>query len=605
MFQVKSFMFHVSCFMFQDYTPHAMRMTAQTDRQTGSNALSDSARRGDGAVLMEDKYEADLRCKLLMDKCTDRLSSVMYQSPLYTEKDFELEKRGLKMFAERGQAEELEMSIRNTDDLKSTLDRAESDFKSKIALARRNRWITEGTAEYWLRQMSSKKYHWSEKVSFINNRFPHLMQNWERMTNDINTIKKGVEKNPELMKIPEIEKIITGKGLKQYTNWRETLDIALGSMAAEAKNFSDLFNEAQKILEGAVKQKVLSPSKVGAWLIRIFKSGSGERAIRKFVQGSDGHSLKGLIGRWAEARARYDILENKRKTAGAPRGFNFATTDKFLEWHYAKRIAYLEEAERRYADISKENPLILEIRRELDSCDWESAAHLIQKAEHEMNSPEEFEKLKSMKKYLAEHGTESDKEEKNEFGPMEAKAELEKILSLLPVSLASLYHRAIRIRKFGCISSLMYNRVWCHDHSRLSKNKEKRMEEEATELTEERIERGDDGKQHVVSDVDSFKQPSIRSYTYTGINKAQTLFVSSQGHDALIARMEEEDSYLFRYWTTLIPENVDYGTHSYIVKNLNPRIKKCLRVLENTAVLPPANQKPSKASGTRSFAMAG
>ena len=550
-------------------------------------------------------YERELQCKFLNDKCMERLTGIMQASPLYTEKDLDLERRGLKMFEEKMQTEELKQSYENTPALKSELDAAEQEFNRQMGRARANNWITDNTLKYWTNKLSSKNYHWSQKVQFIYDKLPHLVSNWEKMTNDIKKIKDEIKKDPTLKNIPAVNIVETGKGLKKFTDWRNAISEALGIIEATKRGRTELFKEAKQILSSAVKKDVLSSHKVGEWLHRIFESNAPVELIRKFVQGSDDKSLKGLIGRWTMVRERYDKIEIKRVKVGTPRSFSFVKTEKFLDWHYSKRLAYVEEAEKRFTDIEKENPLILDIRRELDCEDWATAAHLIGKAENELVSEKDKEKLKSLKRYLKEHQTtgisgSATFEEEGE----DPHAELERLLSILPSSLQSLYRKSIHAGKFKCLSSIMYNRVWCHEKGRvLDDNKEEEMRQHATEDTRTRLEEGDNKDQHVATDVDSYKEPSIRSYSYTGINKSQTLFVSSTGHDALVAKMHQEDSYLFRYWTTLIPDGVDYGTHSYVVNNINYKIKSCLRKIESPKASVASKPSPSKSAGATSYAM--
>ncbi|MCF7844759.1 MAG: hypothetical protein K9M03_02950 [Kiritimatiellales bacterium] len=561
---------------------------------------SDSNAKGmNGSYEREESSEKE-QCERLKKRCLSALSSLMSSSSMYTEKDLALEKRGLSMYAEEENADELRYSLERIPNIKSRLDRAKSDFTAQISSAQSAGYITSATANHWRKKISSSKYHWSEKEDFIQNKFPRLMHNWEVLTRDINTVKSEASKNRIFADIPEVKKVIGKKTtLKKYKDWRNAVSEALGAIEANKRLQQDLFRKAKSMLEGAAP-KDMSSKKVGVWLHRIFKSNAPNDKIAKFINGGGADSLSGMINRWNGVRTRYDKIENKRKKGDEPRGFHFVTTDKFLEWHYTKRLAYVDEAEKRFVDVATENPILLAIRRELDSQDWESAGIIIKQAESELLSENDKNKLSSMKWYLREHQSENPVEKagktKEPQTKESAQGELDQILSSLPTVLQPLYKKAINSGKFYCLAALMYNRVWCREKGNvLTGHKEVVMRESAPEDTKRVLENGDDGRLRNAA-VSAYREPSMRGYANTGINAPQLLHVGAGGQDALVAKMMSEDNERFRYWTTLIPEGVDYGTHSYIVKKLNRQIKGCLRTIDSSSA--PTIQKKSASTSS-------
>ena len=245
----------------------------------------------------------------------------------------------------------------------------------------------------------------------------------------------------------------------------------------------------------------------------------------------------------------------------------------------------MNEANQRFADFEKEKPIFLDIRRELDMEDWDSAQALIEKAEEMDLNSDDQNKLKSLRWYLREHrkeevGIKTDKDGKEEESPEE---ELGRLLNLVPDSLRSLYRKSIQAGKWNCLKALMYNRVWCHEKGKvLDESREEELEDRATEVTKNRLNHGDQGE-HTLCDVDQFHNPSIRGYANTGINKSQILFAGPSGYDSVLAKMKQEDCWRFRYWTTFIPKGISFGTHAYVVKKLNHQISSVVRKMQSSS----------------------
>jgi len=566
-----------------------------------------NAKGDDGIASLED-HASQQHCNTVRHQCIDKLERLMTHAEMFTARDVAayreraLSDRALESAGIRTAEEKLAALQQNADQyIPETIERvtrAEAVFHAGITRAQANGWITSETAAYWNRKLKSNKMPWWEKEEFLQKKFPRFLKNWETMTKDIQKVKEAAKKDSSLAAIPEVALILSKKSsLKNYREWRNAVHEALGAIEAHRYQRTRLYGEAKKILQKAASDQVLAGSKIGTWLQRIFETNASTEKIVEFIRGSGPKSLEGLISRWAQVRERFDKVEGMRQKQGTPRGFHFVTTDKFLRWHYSKRLAYVDEAEKRFTDIAKEHPLILDIRRELDCEDWASAAALIRTAELEIFNPKDREKLRSMKNYLHENQKSGEQTQDSASDAYASpQEELDAMLLSLPPALQPLYRKAFEAGKGECLFSLMYNRVWCREKGQaLDDRKEAQLREHATEETKYRLEHGDT-KGHIASDVNSYQEPSIRSYTYTGVNKSQTLFANAQGHGALVAKMEKEDSYLFRYWTTLIPEGVDYSTHAYIVKNLHHRMKKCLRSAKSASA--PTVKKQNKAVKT-------
>jgi len=576
---------------------------------------------GEGARQAEDWQEslAHERCDETRQECLQRLRGLVVSSKsgMYTERDFAfyrdeaLSDRSLALAGKETSEQRYEALWENLSEhipqTAAHIKAMESTFDGMITRATGRHWISAEIADYWRKRFASKAYFWWEKEKFLTERFPRYMQNWESLYGDQQKLNTLIHEVSDAKNLPAVKRLTSITKAKKFEEWRSAVHEALAAVEAHRRNRTVLLEEARKKLEAAAHDEVLSKYKVGTWLKRIVSSTVDSGKLLAFVRGDGANSLSGLIGRWAEVRHRFDSIEKKRSIEGTPRGFHFVTTDQFLEWHFARRQAYVEEAERRFTDIDKENPQLLAIRRELDCQDWDEAAHLIAQVQVADLPEEDLAKFRSMKRYLKESRPTSASTQK-ELDPDAANEELNAVIDSIPsISLRTLYWKAIRAGKIRCLIALMYNRCWCWRNFYLNTAREEQLRASAKEETAMRVEEGH-GKDFENQDVNSYQKPAIRSYTETRANSAQVLHVSEEGHGALVARMQEEDCERFRYWSTLIPTNVEYGAHAYIVDSLHPRMKRCLRVLEQAGVPPteryqatvkqPRKKSPARASET-------
>ncbi|MDD5026540.1 MAG: hypothetical protein PHH13_04175 [Candidatus Peribacteraceae bacterium] len=559
---------------------------------------------GEGARQAEDWQDslAQERCDETRQECLNRLRTLVISSKsgMYTERDFALYRdealsdRSLALAGKETSEQRYEALWENLSEhipqTAAHIKAMESTFDDMITRATDCHWISAEIAAYWRKRFASKAYFWWEKEKFLSERFPRYMRNWESLYGDQQKLNTLITEVSDAKNLPAVKRLTVGafSKTKKFEEWRSAVHEALAAVEAHRRNRTVLLEEARKKLEAAAHNEVLSKYKVGTWLKRIVSSTVDSGKLLAFVCGDGGNSLSGLIQRWAEVRHRFDNIEKKRSIEGTPRGFHFVTTDQFLEWHFARRQAYVEEAERRFTNIDKENPQLLAIRRELDCQDWDEAAHLIAQVQVTDLSEEDLAKFRSMKRYLKESRPTSSSPTQ-ELDPDAANGELNTAINAIPIiSLRNLYWKAIRAGKARCLIALMYNRCWCYRNFYLNPLREEQLRLNAKEETAQRIEYGH-GKEFENNDVNSYQKPAIRSYTETRANSAQVLHVSEEGHSALVARMQEEDCERFRYWSTLIPTNVEYGTHAYIVDSLHPRIKRCLRTLEQAGI-PPTEQ---------------
>ncbi|MSR87160.1 hypothetical protein EXS70_03250 [Candidatus Peribacteria bacterium] len=482
----------------------------------------------------------------------------------------------------------------------------QKDFMEKLDAAHRKQPVPLlSSASYKEWQGRFRNAYFKEKESFVTSQLPDFVRNWETL----------LAKRAELLKNPGA-KALTTKHVQELGSFKN--DKVFGELSnkkriglvasvqaallANEKNVPQLFAQAKGMLETAARQKALSWDKVGVWLERIFKSGATTELIGEFINGS-GAAIGGkkmtlgkLIANWGEASTHFHAIENKRHKKGTPRGFHFVKMNVFLDWTYEQRKAYLSEAENRFNNIKDESYVFLQIQHELGAKDWDSAEGLIDSVKKELKDgsllmgEENRTKLQSMEKFLREHRSvdhPTGKAGEEVVDPDAMKAEMEGYLNLLPHELRNTYRKALNrgYQAFWALTTLMYNRVWCHQHNFLDTERERKMEAEAKEKTRERIEQGHEkvGHEANVLKDDTDTRAAVRDQS--GVKGAQILFTNEKSAETLVAEVDEQkNDRNFWYWTSMVPQGVPYELHLQIVQTLHPLMKKLSRKMENAGV---------------------
>ena len=460
------------------------------------------------------------------------------------------------------------------------------EFNSKIDDAKSKKWIGGQSAERWKKRLSDENVLWMYKKQFLTKKFPKYIKNWEKL----HEAKLKAEEKVKKLKIdpnsiPEVAALYDKSFINEHFSARTAiLNNALAALAAHEKGKTDLFKHAQKVLESAVKRGVLAPHKVSVWMRRIFESNADNDLIMDFLYGEGDKQLPGLIDKWGSVRKRFDSIESEREDMLVP-GFHFVSADTFLNWHYSARMAYVNEAERRLKEPSVGRGIILDIKRELDMKDWGHAQYLIDRALAFPLTMDEREEVKSMQNYLTtqEHESWEDTLTNKDENENDPHADMFKALAELQHISPTVYHLYVRtatkgLGAFSALASLMYNRCWCHNNAVLDEDDEAELRERAVEETEEVVKHGH-GRGYENNYVPGYDRDAIRNQD-RGEWSPQVLHIGNDvnAQNALASKCEaQQNNHSFKYWTTLIPEGLDYAQHRYIVYNLNHRIKRGLR----------------------------
>lgn len=543
-------------------------------------------------TLEEDPHKAEanrITRDSVRNSCLADLRGLMSSSRAYTEKDFETYRdKGLseESFELSGKTEHSEILEALEENRRLYIPQTiadvramEAKFYGDINMAAAQGWITSASASRWKERLASPEMLWWQKRSFLKNKFPKYMKNWMNLYYDLKEVeKKKKELNVSGKEVPELL-ALEKRGFKDanYDHRIDAVNRASAALTAYENRQTVVYKAAKQDLNIAVSKGILAEWKVGEILRKIFEAkrwGDPE----KFVMGKQALCLRKFRIDWQTEKFRFDRIENRRKKEGTPPAFFFVTCEAFLDQNWKQRKTYLDMAEKSF-EISVENPLILTLRHEMATKDWDSARSILKIAKQEILNEKQKEDLRSMEEYLNQHA--EDPEETEELSQFEevhnAMESMRAAIASIPRSLQRLYIDTIN-EGSHCMRSLgwiLYNRIWCRQHGYLDEDKEARLAQTTSKETKQVIQDGH-GMGSENNDLDYLK-PAIREYR-DGEYSPQILHLGSGGHNALLETMKTSN-YSFNYWTTLIPEGVSYDEQKNLVDSINPTIKRSMRVL--------------------------
>src|SRR3989338_644189 len=545
----------------------------------------------DNEIGEDDGTQRDIRDQARR-RCMQSLQSGLSGSRAWTQRDSReflsenLSDRALSLVGIVNHEEQLRAILENESqhipEIINKLRQMEPQFRAQIAEAESKGWISAKSASGWIDRLEDQSAPWWKKSQFLTEKFPEYRRNWQKLHDDMETVKKKCEKkgtNPK--DTPEVAVLFAhGFNDATFTFKRGALDKALASLAATNSNRKELYNKAKQMLNQAVYDDALSKAKIGTWLRRIFESEADPKKIEEFINGSGNTSLSVFIWRWRQASLDFDKLDSRSKKEGKPPSFTFISKKKFLDMHYESRMSYLQEAEYRMKDkqLASMHPLILDIRREIEAKDGASAEYLTRQAYKKALPPADLQKLTSLEQYLktqkSEHGNKSHTEN------VDPKIEMEMLLSQVPAIVQPLFRSAMERgeKVTRALKSLWYNRVWCRQHGHLDDQKEEILRQRSEADTQKVLKEGQ-GRGYANINT-RHGRPVVRNYQRREWSP-QVLHYTKDMHESLTEDITTgKDNYAFKYWTTLVPKGVDYETHSYVLRDLFPKIMNCVRRLD-------------------------
>ncbi|HLD71415.1 MAG TPA: hypothetical protein VI873_02255 [Candidatus Peribacteraceae bacterium] len=480
----------------------------------------------------------------------------------------------------------------------SDAEKLERQFNELLQKANDSGGISKVDVDKWKDRLKDPTVIYMKKKDFVTTKFKDYVENWISLGDDLKKVEeKKTKLNLNEEKVPELKPLKAAGFLdSHYLFKRDRVNAALAAIAAiEKGTYSNeaaevdpsLYQKAKALLQKAASDEVLSEWKIGEWMKKIFQSDAKPDLIKKFITGNDAKSLRGLIKNWTEVRSDYDDVETKRNDVGSPRTFHFVHLDVFLGWHYERRKAYVAEANNRFKDIDKEPYIFLKIRHALDIKDFDEADELIARAEKGATTPEHFEKLDSMKKYLREHRGSKPKEDASvdpEQEAFEANEQLKQAISNLPTE--SIKNRFIRALGYDydtmwALCTMYYNWEWCRQRGYSTEEKDLEFKEIAKEQTYDHLKHGQPDD-YAVNDMtsDTSMEPAARSDNDT--KSPQVIHINETTDNGALLTYVHHNCHnrAVWYWTRLVEKDVPFDRIQEMIHHVQPVLKKNMRVLE-------------------------
>ena len=476
----------------------------------------------------------------------------------------------------------------------SDAEKLEREFEESLRTARDAGGISAEDVETWKKRLNDPGVIYMKKKEFIKNKFKEYKDNWIKLGEDLQKIKEQKTKyklTDELM--PELKPLKAAGFLDtHFLCKRDRPNAAMAAIAAfekgqyknENADMQSLYDQAQSLLQQAAHDEVLSEWKVGEWMKKIFESASKPDVIKKFINGNDTKSLRGLIRNWTKVRSEFDDVETKRKDLGTPRTFHFVHLDVFLGWHYERRRAYVAEANNRFKDINKEPYIFLKIRNALDVKDWLEADELIVCAQQGAKTLEHREKIESMKKYLREHRGSASKEDDSIGEIYEANENIKQALAGLPSdSIRNRFKRALQYdyQTLWALCTMYYNWEWCRQRGFSSDEKDVEFEKIAKEETYDHLKHGQPDD-YAINDFtsDTATEPAARSANDTKSPQVIHLNDTTDNGALLTYVHHNRNNRAVWYWTRFVEKDVPFEKIQEMIQHVQPVMKKSMRTLE-------------------------
>ncbi|MDB4978912.1 MAG: hypothetical protein JWM56_1098 [Candidatus Peribacteria bacterium] len=496
-------------------------------------------------------------------------------------------------------AKKMEIIRANERFIEETIQHAKDYGQKALAIidhARSQEWISNESAAEWRGRL--KQGDKAERKKFIDTILPAYEKNWEKLSTDIarmKTLQKELHVTDK--EVPELHDVLAKDFSRQkYPKKQDLVDMALAALAAYKKSggktenteteidMKELFQNAKNMLTNAAREGILAQNKISHWLRRIFESKADPALIQDFLSGKGKMPLTTLMQSWRNVRGEFNTIETKRESKGTPRSFHFVHANVFLSWHYERRKAYVNEADKRFEDVERERVDFLRVRHELDAHNWEEADALIRHIQPDSLTIEDNQKLESMQKYLRENRIVEEKPPENP-PTSQVVQEMEDALNLISVAwVRDMLRKGCNkgYQSLWTLSATFRNREWSWEKGYLDAEKEETLRQAAKEETYEHIEEGHGND----FENNSFTGDTARSEavrTQKDATSSQVLHVNASSAESFLNTVIEPNKtnrQIF-YYTSAIPEGLNFSEHKFIIEHVFPILKRNTRILQD------------------------
>ncbi len=482
-----------------------------------------------------------------------------------------------------------------------------NDLQDRIAEATQKSLISASSGRRWIERFRDPNIGYKAKEYWVQHQLPDFIRNWEKAAKE----RKELLKDPRFRDVDpkffDLTKITDEKKFLElhYEDRAGILAKARAAILAAESGKADLYTKAKTLLNKAATKKVMSSSKIGVWLERIFKSKTPRAQIEKFLKPGS-KSLQELIDNWTDVKKRYDFIAEKlsqQKGNVKSRGLNLVSEVVFLNMHYDQRLKYMQETEYRLhdsKDANSERPEFLNIRHALDMKDWEDAEEEIKNTEKLRDLSEgDRKRLQSMKQSLAAFRDDTTKGKEGKKSPQqeveEANQTISRVMKTMPSNIQPLADRLLRSptanRNMHQLRWIVYNNKWCRDHNYLDQRKMRiGASRESKEQTKWRGDHEIDIGLHDHIDESTAANPYFRKEKFS--KRKPTIFnlnaKSAAAQHALARRLEVERDPRELYWTTLsihedgMPMSNQY--HDDLLRSMT-ELRQATKILEKHGLM--------------------
>ncbi|UPA22288.1 hypothetical protein K8942_04530 [Candidatus Peribacteria bacterium] len=455
----------------------------------------------------------------------------------------------------------------------------------------KNKTISERVLKEMDKKFRDKNVDYKSKETYIQKVLPTRIKEWQTVKAKRDGLAEQLSADSQLKRLvtKRVGSSKTGKlnafmnpdafAKMTYPERKGITDLIDSIIKADKNNMLQLHGIVHSKLESFSQDGRMHPSKVGTWMDRIFTHHATPQEVQAYLT----NTVYPNAERWKQARVDFDALNAKIKQKGLPRGMHQNTLNQFLLMDYEQRVSYLEEATQRMEhnvnEQSEINNLILGIRHNFDTHDWEEAEELLNEAK--ALDPEN-RAVQSMDRYLRAHRPRI-VEEKEDLEAEELVTDLRMMLKNIPGMMGKTYERAMLLgsQELSAITTGAYNLVWVHEH-RYSTPQKDRIASESDfnkDKTRNYIEDGHSRKlEHNILGGDTAHPNAIRDEC----KKAQMVHIQDKEGAAVTVDKfkQKQDDKLFLYWTTLHFDDVSYEEHRRVVRNYNYPLKTKMRALD-------------------------
>ena len=177
------------------------------------------------------------------------------------------------------------------------------EFMGEISKAKKQKWISSSSAERWRDRLFQRSTNWAETKSFLIQFKKGYMENWKKLSEKRKTIEgKKKELKVTAKEVPEL-KLLEKSGFDEL-HFFEKMRIASEALVAlnmykeTSEHKKKLYEQAKKMMNGAIKSRFIRQDRAMKWIEDLFSSKLPAEKIEQNINGK----LTNYIGEWTKVK---------------------------------------------------------------------------------------------------------------------------------------------------------------------------------------------------------------------------------------------------------------------------------------------------------------